>query len=805
MNAEYEQGLPESLAGFQDEAIFTVRLREERLGTAHCTWTPDGRVEAHRTLVIAGQTVETTLVVAPDEAGVWREIVVVAPEGERRSTRDGLEVTRTAEVGGRSQVTRYHTPRGAVLFDDAAPSLASHALRLYDRALGGVQTVPLLVGGRAPVTAEIEALEEVERVVHGRAAALTRFRLAVPGSEMTVWTDEDGRTLLFAVPAQSIRFVREGWEALDGESGGDAEDPLLSAPVFDVAVERGVQVPMRDGVSLATDLYRPVGVERAPVILARTPYSRGPLELMARFYARRGYVFAAQDCRGCFDSPGDWEPFVHEGADGYDAIEWLAARPWADGKVGMIGPSYLGVAQWLAAAENPPHLVTIVPNVSPSDPFLGVPYEHGAFFLYGMLWWAEAVESHAGADVSGATLQRLGARRRADLLGALPVVDLDESVLGKRNPYWRAWIEHPTADAFWERASFLDRLQAVHLPVFQQSGWYDGNGLGTKHNYLRMRGLGRVHQKLILGPWGHTDVATRMFGERDFGERAIVDLRREYLRWFDRWLKGVPNGIDREPLVSLFVMGPDDWVHGDSYPLEGTEHRRLHLASGGHANTSGGDGTLSFEPPAAASPPDRFVYDPGDPTPSTWVLEQPEEEPGEVKTADELRRAGREHVQRILEERQDILVYETEPLPEPLTVAGPVSAELYASTSARDTDWFLTLSAVDAEGTVTRLVRGALRARYRDSFAEPELLEPGRVYRFTLDCWHTAVRVPAGSRLRLEVASAWFPFFSRNLGTGGHNETETEFVVARQTVFHDAERPSHLLLPVIEPGFAEGP
>jgi len=804
VTAELEQGLPASLAGFEDEAVFTMRLREERLGTAHCTWTPDGRIEARRTLAMAGQTVETTLVVSPDEAGVWREIVVVAPDGERRSTRDGVEVTRTETIGGRTQVTRYRTPSGAVLFDDAAPSLASHALSRYDRALRGVQTVPLLVGGRAPVTAKMEITEEVERVVRGRTETLTRFRFALPGTEMTVWTDAGGRTLLLAVPAQSVRFVREGWEVLDEVSAGAANDPLVSAPTFDVAVERGVQVPTRDGLSLVTDLYRPLGVERAPVILARTPYSRGPLELMARYYARRGYVFAAQDCRGCFDSPGAWEPFVHEGEDGYDAIEWLAGRPWAAGKVGMIGPSYLGVAQWLAAVERPPHLVTIVPNVTPSDPFLGVPYEHGALFLYGMLWWAEAVESHAGADVSGATLQRLGARRRADLLRALPVIDLDETVLGKRNAYWRAWIEHSTADAYWERASFLDRLRDVDLPVFHQSGWFDGNGLGTKHNYLRMRELGRAHQKLILGPWGHTDVATQMFDERDYGERAVIDLRREYLRWFDRWLKEVPNGIDREPQVSLFVMGPDDWAHGDTYPLEGTDHRRLHLASGGHANTAHGDGALRFGAPAAASPPDRFVYDPGDPTPSTWLLEQPEDEPGgAVKTADEVRKARREHVDRILEDRKDILVYETEELAEPLTIAGPVSAELYASTSARDTDWFLTLSAVDADGTATRLVRGALRARYRDSFAEPELLEPGKVYRYTIDCWHTAVQVPAGAKLRLEVASAWFPVFSRNLNTGGHNETETEWVAAEQTIFHDAERPSHLLLPIIERSFAD--
>ncbi len=489
-----------------------------------------------------------------------------------------------------------------------------------------------------------------------------------------------------------MALVRAGCVLRPAPAAGAA---MLSAPDREVSIQRAVAIPMRDGLSLLTDIYRPVGLERAPVVLVRTPYRRQLCELQAMYYARRGYVYAAQDCRGCFDSPGEWEPFVHEGRDGFDTIEWLAAQSWTDGRVGMIGGSCLGLAQWLAAAERPPHLVTIIPNVSPTDPFYNLPYEYGVFCLLGTLWWAEVMETRAGADISGVALSRVGQKRYLTLLRALPVVDLDVATLGHANACWRRWIEHPTEDAYWQSACFLERLAHVDIPVFHQSGWHDDNGLGTKLNYQRMAASGHGFQKLTLGPWGHTDTAVRMVGDRDFGEGALLDLPREYLRWFDRWLKGA--------------------VH--------------------------------------------------------------------------------EYRQRMAAERMDNLIYDTEPLTEALTFAGPISAVLYASTTARDTDWFLTLSEITADGTIRRLVQGRLRARFRNSMKAPELLVADAVFACAIDLWHTGVSLPPGSRLRLEVASAAFPMFSRNLNTGGHNETDTAYVSARQTVYHDAARPSHIVLP----------
>ena len=290
----------------------------------------------------------------------------------------------------------------------------------------------------------------------------------------------------------------------------------------------------------------------------------------------------------------------------------------------------------------------------------------------------------------------------------------------------------------------------------------------------------------------------RRIGDRDFGEKAIVDLQRDYLRWLDHWLKGIDNGIDREELVSVFVMGANEWLRSETYPLKGTRPTKLYLSSGGHANGSGGDGRASFDPPGEAAPSDRYVYDPGDPTPSPRFFLQDDEEDGKKETSVEARKRRAEGYYALIDStRADILVYDTDPLEAAVTFAGPLEAKLYASSSGKDTDWFMRVSEVGPDGKILPLVEGKIRARHRASFSKPELLEPGKVYEYSIDLWQTGITIPAGSRIRVEVASASFPLFSRNLNTGGHNETETKFVAAEQTVYHDAQYPSHVVLPVI--------
>ncbi|NMB75984.1 MAG: CocE/NonD family hydrolase [Myxococcales bacterium] len=779
---------PVSLAGFEDRGTFLVYKNEERIASARFEWKSSGEFTSHSALSLAGQVVETTLTIETDPEGLFRRIVLSTPLGPATLERDGERAT----AAFRSQKTEIALKPGTLLFENFSPALMSLGVRSYNRKKGGAQTFPALVVPGAMLEATIGFQDEVERAPGGKPGTFRRYIFSIAGVDIRLWADERDRIVLAEVPAQYARFVREGYDGL----GVEPSTATVSQPEFSVMVERDWMIPMRDGVRLATDLYRPETREPVPLILIRTPYQKTMLELTARFYARRGYAVAVQDCRGRFKSEGVWEPFVNEALDGYDTIEFLAGQPFCSGKVGMIGGSYLGWVQWWAAREKPPHLVTIIPNVSPPDPLYNIPYEYGVFFLLGAIWWAEVVESEATADLSGAVLTRIGERKYTRLLQKLPVIDLDKEVFGHENAFWRKWIKHPTQDEYWDRASFLDKLCSVKMPVFHQSGWFDGDGIGTKLNYLAMRNCGHPFQKLILGPWGHTDTATRSIGDRDFGPHAIIDLQTEYLRWFDRWLKGVENGIDKEPLVRLFVMGDNRWLEGERYPLPGAKMTPFYFSSEKGAAGLGGDGLLSIEPPRKKSSYDSFVYDPGDPTPTPYFYE---ENIGDSPMPEEQSKVARkEHARTILSSRKDILVYRTPPLERPLTFAGPIEATLVASTSAPDTDWFVRLVEVDDKGTPFLLSEGKIRARYRKSLRNPELLKPDEVFAYRIDLWHTAITIPKGYRLQVEVASASFPFFSRNLNTGTDCETEVNSVKAHQKVFHGSGKPSFILLPVLQ-------
>jgi len=781
---------PASLKGPGEDATFYLYVNEDRIGTIKVKWLNDGSYHNDATLAMAGQSTTVSTSVAVDPDGIWTQITAAAPAGTTSCVRDGSTARRTSK----DKTTTFDVKPGARLFDNYGPALMSQAVRLYDRPKGGKQPFPVIILPGVAMDASLEFKDQVERTVGNKDLTFLRYTYSLAGIDITLWTDADGRVYLGEVPAQHAAYVREGYETLRKEP---VLDPLISQPKYELKVEAGTKIAMRDSVKLSTDIYLPQTEGKAPVILIRTPYKKEMGEIQGRYYARRGYVVAIQDCRGRFGSEGVWEPFINEPKDGYDTIEWLAAQPWSNGKVGMIGGSYVGWVQWWAASERPPHLVTIIPNVSPPDPFYNIPYEHGAFFTFGAIWWADILESKATGDLSGLALSKIGDKKYGQMLRALPVIDLDKAVLGKENPYWPKWIEHPVDDDWWAQADFLHKLKDVNIPAFHQSGWFDGDGIGTKLNYLQMKEYGHPSQKLTIGPWGHTDTASRKLGDHDFGPQAIIDLQRDYLRWFDYWLKGVDNGITKEPLVSIFVMGTNKWLHGDSYPLPATKFTKLYLSGAGKANTSKGDGRLRFDEPPAGVAADKYVYDPGDPTPDPDFYETTEAQDKQVRSADEKKNEAEANHEKVTGERRDILVYQTEALREPLTFAGPVSATIYASSSARDTDWYVTLVEIEKDGKTFTLASGKLRARFRESVHKPELLEPGRIYEYKLDLWQTGITVPAGDRLRVEVASAVFPMFSRNLNTGGHNETETKFVSASQMVYHDREHPSHVLLPVI--------
>jgi putative CocE/NonD family hydrolase len=790
-DAEAKPVLPASLGGFEDSGTFHVYVAEERLITIEFKWKKDGSFENKSVLAFAGQSVRYAFTVTPDKDGRWEKITGSSAGTDYTMVRkaDGVEITQK----GKTDTVKLKPE--ALLFQDHAPALLTLAIRAYDRTKGGPQKRPVFVIPGTVIEPTLEAKGEEERAVGGRDLKLRRYTYQFGPIEFTVYAGaDDGKVYLAEVPSQQAAYVRAGFEGLRKT---EEKDPLISKPTHKVKVERGVAVPMRDGVKLSTDVYRPEGDGQVPVILIRTPYKKEVQELDGMYYARRGYAVAVQDVRGRFASPGAWEPFVHEPDDGYDAVEWLATRPWSTGKVGMIGGSYVGWVQWWAASRNPPHLVTIIPNVSPPDPFYNFPYDHGVFFQWGAIWWADVLATDATADISGAALEKTLEREYGDLLRPLPVIDMDKKVLGKENPFWRTWINHPTDDDYWARIRFSDKLSNVRIPVFHQSGWFDGDGIGSKLNYLAMAKHGHPYQKLVLGPWGHTDKATRSHDGHDFGPEATPDLGRAYLRWFDKWLKGVDNGIDREPLVSLFVMNSNTWAHGSAYPLPETKFEKWYLSSGGKANSSKGDGKLTRDPPAADNPPDKYTYDPGDPTPDSRFFEAPKDKDGKPMPKAEKAKRQKAHHADMTSSRKDVLVYTTEPFKEEYTFAGPVSAVLYAASSAKDTDWHVRLVEVNQKGELFLLSTGKVRARFRKSMSKPELIEPGKVYEYQIDVWQTGLTVKPGSRLRVEVMSAAFPLFSRNLNTGGHNEKETKFVSADQTIYHSKEYPSHVVLPAL--------
>jgi uncharacterized protein len=783
---------PALLAGFADKATFHLYANEDRLATMTISWKADGTYDSHFVLSFAGQSVKGSLKIEPSSDGSWKTIHIESPRGISTTARDG----NTAHRVSQTKNTTIKLKPNTALFDNFSPALICQAIQVYDRTKGGKQKVPILVLPGSLVDATIERLDSVDRNVRGRDIKLTRYAYTLGGVSITAWLDPQGKLLLADVPAQRAAYVRDGFEVL---RQAPATDPLMSKPIFKFKTDANIGVPMRDGTRLSTTVYRPEAPGKYPVILIRTPYKKEMVELQAAFYARRGYAVAVQDCRGRFGSSGEWEPFVNEPRDGYDTVEWLAVQPWSQAKVGMIGGSYVGWVQWWAAVERPPHLVTIIPNVSPPDPFYNIPYEYGVFFLGGAIWWADVLETAATADLSGAALAKIGEKKYATILRELPVVDLDRKVLGKENKYWRKWIAHPNNDDYWEQANFLEKLHDVDVPAFHQSGWFDGDGIGTKLNYQHMHAHHARDQKLVVGPWGHSDTASRVYGDHDFGPDAIVDLPRDYLRWFDHYLKGVDNGINREPLVSVFVMGSNHWLHSNEYPLPQTHFEKWYFDGVGEANTSHGKGRLRLEPPADERP-DHYTYDPGDPTPDVNFYEEPDAKDKMPQASEDQQAHAAAYHESVTSSRRDILVYATEPFKEPYTIAGPVSAVLYASSSAPDTDWFMSLMELDQKGKIFHLAQGKIRARFRESMRTPKMLIPGKVYEYRIDLWHTGITVPKDHRLRVEVSSASFPTFSRNLNTGGHNETETKFVAAQQTVYHNSQYPSHVLLPAIPHG-----
>jgi putative CocE/NonD family hydrolase len=559
---------------------------------------------------------------------------------------------------------------------------------------------------------------------------------------------------------------------------------------YEVTVERGVPAKMRDGAILRADIYRPRAEESFPVLLQRTPYDkRGAVDFGYKA-AARGYVVVVQDVRGRYTSEGEWYPFQQESTDGYDTVEWAASLPHSSGKVGMFGGSYVGATQMLAAIAAPPHLAGIFPVMTASNYHDGWTYQGGAFEQ----WFNESWTSALAQD----TLSRhvRDNSNALDWVAQLPLKDYPLVGLGPQlgleglAPYFLDWLKHPEDDDFWKTWSIEAHHDKIQVPAYHVGAWYDIFLGGTLKNFLGIRARGatesaRRGQRLLIGVGGHAG-SGRKIGDIDFGPEATVDLDELMLRWYDHLLKGLDNGVENERPVRIFVMGVDSWCDKDEWPPERTRATRYYLHSAGHAASLAGDGSLGTETPQTESP-DTYVYDPADPVPTV----------GGPLCCDSAHLAPGPRDQRSVENRTDVLVFSTSPFEKNFEVTGPISLELFVSTSAVDTDFTGKLVDVGPDGFAQNLTEGILRARYRNSQGKPELMNPGEVYRLTIDLWATSNVFRAGHRLRLEVSSSNFPRFDRNLNTGQSPESGTRSVKARNTVYHNREHPSALLLPVV--------
>jgi len=570
-----------------------------------------------------------------------------------------------------------------------------------------------------------------------------------------------------------------------------------------IVLEKDVAVPMRDGVNLATDIYRPDREGLFPVILVRTPYNKNdPLLTNVIMFdpvraAAAGYAVCVQDVRGRYASEGKFRPIHQEVDDGYDAVEWAAAQPWSSGRVGMAGASYVGATQWLAAIASPPHLVAMAPNITASAYHEGWFYQGGAFEWGFVASWAvnflaldTLLKERPGDEA--AVRRLIQAMDELDRwFWHLPLKDFPP-LAGVE--YFREWLAHPLHDDYWGRVNIEAHYENVKAAALNIGGWYDIFLYGTVRNFLGLRSRGGSEaarkSRLIVGPWAHVTRSLlwmgNLVGEVNFGVQAasqVIDLTGIQLRWFDYWLKGIENGVDREPPVRLFVMGKNVWEDFEDFPPPGAKELRLYLHSGGRANGLWGDGVLSAEAPGE-EPADRFVYDPENPVPTR----------GGGLCCSDVYLPGGAFDQREVEARPDVLVYTSAPLERDLEVIGPVKVRLFVASSAPDTDFTAKLVDVYPDGRAINVTDGILRLRYRNGRERAELVEPGRVYEVEVDLWYTAHVFRAGHRVRLEVSSSNFPRFDRNLNTGGPIGAEAEGQVAVQRVFHDRTKPSALIL-----------
>ncbi len=555
-----------------------------------------------------------------------------------------------------------------------------------------------------------------------------------------------------------------------------------------VKAELDVPAPMRDGVILRANVFRPEGNGPWPVLLTRTPYGKQGKKYDA--YVKAGYIVVCQDTRGRYQSDGQFESFyrfkTHDAEDGYDTVEWAAKLPGANGKVGTFGASYNAFLQWRLAPLRPPSLVAMAAF---SIPARLTDLEGPGTIRPGrrLRWWYTTISpdlrrrnGRPGPQTIADAAKLWASGEGERLHNFLPWLELPESVCEEETDAVRYWLRHPQTDP-WQ----LDQgCKDIAVPNLDMLGWFDHcNDSIDFFRTMTWRGrtkAARTGQRLIIGPWGHDSRGKRKVGDFDFGPAAEMSVPQTEVRYFDYWLKGQPNGVDRDAPVKIFIMGANRWRDEREWPLKREQPMEFFLTSDGPANSAFGGGKLLTRA-ASATGQDHYRYDPRDPVPTLW------KDISFMVPND----------QRPLANRRDILVYQSAPLDAPLEVTGYPKVQLYAASSAPDTDFFARLIDVAPDGTAREVAMGMVRARFRDSLSEPKLLKPGEITRFEIRLRPTSNLFQHGHRIRLDITSSDFPNYNRNHNTATDQNADATLAVADQTICHGGRWKSKLILPVI--------
>ena len=558
-----------------------------------------------------------------------------------------------------------------------------------------------------------------------------------------------------------------------------------------------IPVPMRDGVNLSADIWLPASSQGDgpwPALLLRTIYDNQEPRYMGwtRKFIERGYAVVVQDCRGRGDSGGEWDPYVCELNDGYDTHEWVGQQSWCDGNVGTFGLSYPGFTQTLPASLRSKYLKAVAPIASQQDNYghhrvNGVIHHSVSLTFLNMLGHSMQSESLKHYD-------------QQEFFKILPI-DTAMEVVTRTHPYYKGVIDHEQYDDWWDSYSLRNKYSEMAVPSLFITGWFDSL---SHENFKLFNGWttqartedARKKTKLIVGPWSHqvSPWGREPMGEngeyqdRTFGRQGLWDIVDMHTHWYDQRLKGIDTGIDDEPPIKLFVMGQNEWRYENEWPLARTEWTKYYLH--GTGDSAGTGGWLSTDLAAIDETADRFTYDPTDPVPSWGAQYQSLDLCGpRDRTA--------------IEQRADVLTFTSAVLTQAVEVTGPVTATIWASSDALDTDFTAALVDVEPaaedgeEGRPIILCEGIVRARFRNGTDNPEMMAPGEIYEFDIDMWDTSNLFEEGHRIRVEISSSNFPRYNRNLNSGNPIATDTEITVANQQVYHDSLHPSHITLPVI--------